>query len=121
MKPAHQITAKCETTIPRRTETIIPGIANGDNNFCCGLIDYRSTDNNFIGVLVASSLVDVSRNVIPVRVINMSDKARVIKEGEMLAACAPVTCINRNLQSTIIESSDNLISKILQSAELDIK
>ena len=53
--------------------------------------------------------------MIPVRVVNEDDKARVIKESEVLAACVPVTCINRNLQATITESSDALISGILQS------
>ena len=57
--------------------------------------------------------------MIPVRVINVSDKARVIKEDEVLATCAPVPCITRNLQATITQSSDTLISEILQSAELN--
>ena len=68
---------------------------------------------------MTSSLVDLSRNVIPVRVVNVGDKARVIKEGDVLATCVPVICINRNLQATITESSDTLISKILQNAELN--
>ncbi|GFT34843.1 retroviral aspartyl protease family protein [Nephila pilipes] len=74
------------------------------------------------GVLVASSLVDLSRNVIPVRVANIiSDKAKVIKEGEVLATCTPVTCINRIFQATLSESSDSLINELIQSAELDDK
>ena len=53
------------------------------------------------------------------RVVNVGDKARVIKEGEVLATCAPVTCINQNFQATITESSDTLISEILHNAELN--
>ena len=68
---------------------------------------------------MASSLVDLSRNVIPVRVVNVGDKERVVKEGEVLATCAPVTCINRNLQATITLPSDTLINNILQCAELN--
>ena len=34
------------------------------------------------------------RNVVSVRVVNVGDKARVIKEGEVLATCAPITWIN---------------------------
>ena len=49
----------------------------------------------------------------------LDDKARDIKEGEVLATCAPVSCINRNLEATITESSDTLINEILQSAELN--
>ena len=48
----------------------------------------------------------------------LGDKERVIKEGEVLAICARVPCITRTLQATITESSDTLISEILQSAEL---
>ena len=64
-----------------------------------GLIEYPSelnigSDNSFKEVPVASSLVDLSRNVSLVRVVNVGDKARVIKDGEVLATCAPVTCIN---------------------------
>ena len=93
-------------------QTIVPRIVNEDN-FCYGLIEYPSADNNFKRVLVASSLVDFLRNVTPERVVNVGDKARVLKEGEVLATCAPVTCINQNLQATITESSDTLISEIL--------
>ena len=62
---------------------------------------------------MSSSLVDLSRNVIPEGVVNVGNKARAIKEGEVLATCAPFTCINRNLQATITESSATLISEIL--------
>ena len=33
IKSVNQVIAKCETTIPPRTETIIPGSVNEDNNF----------------------------------------------------------------------------------------
>ena len=68
---------------------------------------------------MVSSLVDLSKNVIPVRFVNVDGKVRVIKEGEVLATCVPVTCINRSLQATITVSSNTLISEILQSAELN--
>ena len=114
-----KLTAKCETTISPRTEMIVPGIVNEDNNSLYRLTEYPRTDYSFKGVLMTSSLLNLSRNVIPVRVVNVGEKARVIKEGEVLAACAPVTCINQNLQVTLAESSDTLIREILQSAELN--
>ena len=70
---------KCEITIHSRTETVVPGIVNEDNNFCYSLIEYPCTENSFKGVLVVSSFVDLSRNVIPMRIINVDDKARFIK------------------------------------------
>ena len=78
IKPVHQVTTKCHTTIPQRTETILPENANEDYNFRYELIEYPSTDNSLKGVLVASSLVDFSRNMIPVRVVNVADKAKVL-------------------------------------------
>ena len=69
---------------------------------------WRTSLLGFIGALM-----------IPVRVVNVDDKTRVIKEGEVLATCAPFTCINQSLQATIIKSSDALISEIFQNAELN--
>ncbi|GFS37938.1 retroviral aspartyl protease family protein [Nephila pilipes] len=91
------------------------GVLTDDNNFHYGLIEYPDIDNGIRGVVVASSLVDLSRNVIPVRIANISDKTKVIKEGEVLATYTPVNCINRNFQLSLSESSDTLISKLLQS------
>ncbi|GFT73097.1 retroviral aspartyl protease family protein, partial [Nephila pilipes] len=79
------------------------------------------TDSSISGVLVASSPVGLSQNVISLRVTNISYKAKVIKEGEVLATCTPVTCFKRIFQATLSESSDTLISELLQSAELDDK
>ena len=120
IKPFYQVTAKCKTITPPRTETIISEIINEDS-FRYGFIEYRNNNNSFKGILLASLLVDLLRNVIPVRVVNVNDKARVIKEGEVLAICAPVTCINRNHQATMVESFDTTVSEILQNAELSAK
>ncbi|GFS39099.1 retrovirus-related Pol polyprotein from transposon 412 [Nephila pilipes] len=65
IKPVHHITTKSETTSPPRTETIVSEALTEDNNFHYGLIEYPSTDNSNRGVLVAFSLVDLSRNVVP--------------------------------------------------------
>ena len=70
---------------------------------------------------MASSFVVLSKNMIPVRVVNVCDKARLVKVGEVLSTYAPITCINRNLQTKITESSDTLVKEILQSAELTAK
>ncbi|GFU38513.1 retroviral aspartyl protease family protein [Nephila pilipes] len=121
VKPVHHIAVNSDSTLPPRTETIVSGILTKDNNFHYGLIEYPDTDNSIILVLVASSFVDISRNVIPVRMANISDRAKVTKEGEVLVTCTPMTCINRNFQAILSESSDTLISEFLQIAELDDK
>ena len=38
-----------------------------------------------------ASLFNLSKNVIPMRVVNVGGKAKVIMEGEVLAISAPVT------------------------------
>ena len=72
-------------------------------------------------VLMVSSFVDLSRNVIAMRVINVGDKVRTIKEGKVLATYIPVTCINQNCDVAVAQSSDALVSEILQSAKLNAK
>ena len=44
---------------------------------------------------MASSFVDLSRNVVPVKVVNVGDGAKIMYKGEVLAVCAPVTFIYR--------------------------
>ena len=111
-KPVHQVTAKCETTIPPRNETIVLGIINEDNNFRYGLIQYPSIDESVIRLLMPSSLVDLSRKMKPVRIVNASDNARVIKGAKVSVTCALVTYADRNYKATIIaESYDVMVVK----------
>lgn len=118
IKPDHHIIAKSETTLPSKNDTTVSGASREDNYFHYGLIEYPITKDGKRGVLVASSLVDLSRNVIPVRIANISDKAKVMKEGDVLQTCTPVTCITQNFQALLSESSDALISELLQSIKL---
>lgn len=77
-------------------------------------------------MLIVSSLGDLSRNTIPVRVANVSKNAKVIKKSEMLAVYTPTTCINSQLQSIYYSQSINynsacwlLKNKLLQITELN--
>ncbi|GFU39253.1 hypothetical protein NPIL_406881 [Nephila pilipes] len=117
IKPVQHITANSEITLPPRTETTVFGALTEDKT---SITDYL---NNQILTIVLEEywwLLHSStflRYVIPVRVANISHTAKVIKEGEVLATCTPVTCINRNFQDTLSESSDILISELLQNTE----
>ncbi|GFX02679.1 retrovirus-related Pol polyprotein from transposon 412 [Trichonephila clavipes] len=88
-----------KANITLRTECIIPALVVENRKFRFGLIDYPDQDNSKGGVLIASSVVHLSKSVIPVRVANISDKTRTIQEGEVIAACAPVTCVDRKCNS----------------------
>ncbi|GFX73298.1 retrovirus-related Pol polyprotein from transposon 412 [Trichonephila clavipes] len=88
-----QVHGKANITL--RIECIIPGLVAENRKFRFGLNDYPDPDSLKAGVLIASSVVDLSKSVIPVRVANISDKTRTIQEGEVIAACAPVPCVDR--------------------------
>ncbi|GFT84900.1 retrovirus-related Pol polyprotein from transposon 412 [Trichonephila clavipes] len=115
-----KIIAKTKLSLSPRTEYIIPGLVAENRRFRFGLIDYPDPDNSKGGVLIASSVVDLLKSVIPVRVANISDKTRTIQEGEVIAACAPFTCVDRKCNSPD-PSSDDLVKNLLQNIDLDKK
>ncbi|GFY44469.1 retrovirus-related Pol polyprotein from transposon 412 [Trichonephila inaurata madagascariensis] len=78
-----KIIAKINISLSQRTECIIPGLVTENRKFRFGLINFPDPDKSKGGVLVASSIVDLSQSVIPVRVANISDKTRTIQEGEV--------------------------------------
>ncbi|GFX11773.1 retrovirus-related Pol polyprotein from transposon 412 [Trichonephila clavipes] len=58
-----QVTANENITIPPRTEIIVPGYIGNDVSFNSGLIG--TAENKANGLLIASTLVDLSRKTIP--------------------------------------------------------
>ncbi|GFU31377.1 retrovirus-related Pol polyprotein from transposon 412 [Trichonephila clavipes] len=100
--------------LPNRKINIWPFPKN--RKFCFGLIDYPDSDNSNGGVMIVLSVVDLSKSVIPVRVANISDKTRIIQEGEVIAACAPGTCVDRKCNSQDL-SSENLVKDLLHNKD----
>ncbi|GBM48171.1 hypothetical protein AVEN_138302-1 [Araneus ventricosus] len=45
------------------------------------------------GVLVAATLVDLEREAIPVRVLNLNNKPKILDKGTVIATCEPVVDI----------------------------
>ncbi|GFX79275.1 retrovirus-related Pol polyprotein from transposon 412 [Trichonephila clavipes] len=84
-----KILEKAKRSLSQRTEYIIPGLVAENIKFRFGLIDYLDPDSLKAGVLIASSAVDLSNSVIPVRIANISDRTRTIQEGKVKAACTP--------------------------------
>ncbi|GFU16563.1 retrovirus-related Pol polyprotein from transposon 412 [Trichonephila clavipes] len=91
-----------------------------EKKFRFGLIDYLDPDNSKGGVPIVSSVVDLSKSVIPVRVATINDKTRTIQEGEVIAACAPVTCVDRKCNTQDLPSED-LVKDLLQNTDLNEK
>ncbi|GFS98370.1 retrovirus-related Pol polyprotein from transposon 412 [Trichonephila clavipes] len=76
-----QVTANENITIPPRTEIIVPGYIGNDVSFNSGLIG--SAENKANGLLIASTLVDLSRKTIPVRICNVTEKPRVFQKEKL--------------------------------------
>ncbi|GFW79593.1 retrovirus-related Pol polyprotein from transposon 412 [Trichonephila clavipes] len=111
-----QVTANENITIPPRTEIIVPGYIGNDVSFNSGLIG--SAENKANGLLIASTLVDLSRKTIPVRICNVTEKPRVFQKGEVLATCSPVTCVCKSSSLLISNSPQQLTPDLLENAEL---
>ncbi|GFT80069.1 retrovirus-related Pol polyprotein from transposon 412 [Trichonephila clavipes] len=101
-----QVTANENITIPPRTEIIVPGYIGNDVSFNSGLIG--SAENKANGLLIASTLVDLSRKTIPVRICNVTEKPRVFQKGEVLQ---PSSLLLSN-------SPQQLTPDLLENAEL---
>ncbi|GFU63017.1 retrovirus-related Pol polyprotein from transposon 412 [Trichonephila clavipes] len=115
-----KVIAKTNISLLPRTECIIPGLVAEKKKFRFGVNDYPDPGSLKAGVLITSSVVDLSNSVIPVRIANISDRMRTIQEGEVLAACAPVFCVDRKCNSQDL-SSENLVKILLQNTDLDEK
>ena len=70
------------------TKTIVSYILTMDN-FFYNLIEYPEINKSIKGVLVTSSTIN-SQQCYACEIANVSKKVKVIKEGKMLVACAPL-------------------------------
>ncbi|GFS65127.1 retroviral aspartyl protease family protein [Trichonephila clavipes] len=77
-----------------------------------------SAENKANGLLIASTLVDLSRKTIPVRICNVTEKSRVFQKGEVLATCSPVTCVCKSSSLLLSNSPQQLTPDLLENAEL---
>ncbi|GFX31606.1 retrovirus-related Pol polyprotein from transposon 17.6 [Trichonephila clavipes] len=58
------------------------GLVAENRRFRFGVIDYPDPGSLKAGVPIASSVVELSNSVIPMRIANISDRTRTIQEGE---------------------------------------
>ncbi|GFT63634.1 retrovirus-related Pol polyprotein from transposon 412 [Trichonephila clavipes] len=100
----------------KETEIIVPGYIGNDVSFNSGLIG--SAENKANGLLIASTLVDLSRKTIPVRICNVTEKPRVFQKGEVLVTCSPVTCVCKSSSLLLSNSPQQLTPYLLEYAEL---
>ncbi|GBN76873.1 hypothetical protein AVEN_132878-1 [Araneus ventricosus] len=86
------VLAKKRTIIPARSECLIQGVLEVP-----GQIRYTATDFpsqvSQKGILVAATLVDLEREAIPVRVLNLNNKPKILDKGTVIATYEPVVDI----------------------------
>ncbi|GBO36208.1 hypothetical protein AVEN_177359-1 [Araneus ventricosus] len=80
------VLAKEKTIIPARSECLIQGVPEISGKFRYAVMDFPSQVSQK-GVLVAATLVDLKREDIPVRVLNLDNKPSTVDKGAVIATC----------------------------------
>ncbi|GBL92402.1 hypothetical protein AVEN_174695-1 [Araneus ventricosus] len=86
------VLAKKRTIIPARSECLIQGVPEVSGQFRYAVTDFNSQVSQK-GVLVAATLVDLERESIPVRVLNLNNQRKILDEGAVIATCELVVDI----------------------------
>ncbi|GBM89895.1 Retrovirus-related Pol polyprotein from transposon 412 [Araneus ventricosus] len=107
------VLAKEKTIIPARSECLIPGVSEASGKFRYAVTDFPSQVSQK-SVLVVATLVDLKKEAIPVRVLNLDHKPKSIDKGAVIATCEPVVDIVARPQ----EFSESLrLPSILENLE----
>ncbi|GBN45947.1 Retrovirus-related Pol polyprotein from transposon 297 [Araneus ventricosus] len=107
------VLAKEKTIIPARSECLIQGVPEASGKFRYAVTDFPSQVSQK-GVLVAATLVDLKKEAIPVRVLNLDHKPKTIDKGAVIATREPVVDIVARPQ----EFSESLrLPSILENLE----
>ncbi|GBM79926.1 hypothetical protein AVEN_173906-1 [Araneus ventricosus] len=86
------VLAKEKTIIPARSEGLIQGVPEVSGKFRYAVTDFPSQVSQK-GVLVAATLVDLKREAIPFRVLNLDNKPKTVDKGAVIATCEPLVDI----------------------------
>ena len=83
-------------SIPGRSEAILPGTMGESNvGTTWGSVGPTAGEETTSELMVGRVLVDTTLDVIPVRVLNLSDGYVTIKEGTHIAICEPVESVTK--------------------------
>ncbi|GBN76428.1 Transposon Ty3-G Gag-Pol polyprotein [Araneus ventricosus] len=83
------VLAKEKTIIRARSECLIQGVPEASEKFRYAVTDFPSQVSQK-GVLVAATLVDLKKEAIPVRVLNLDHKPKTINKGAVIATDSDV-------------------------------
>jgi hypothetical protein len=75
--------------VPPKSEAIIPGMLDGDGSSEEGWGEINPSKEPGLSsdILVARTIVDIGKPIFAVRVLNMSDDERIVREGTDVASC----------------------------------
>ena len=86
----YRVLTSRDIEIPASSEMIIPGkLDKPAHSIAWGILESLNTTN----LLVGKALVDLQREGVPIRVLNLSDKPKRFKKGSDLATCTPVMSV----------------------------
>ncbi|GBM05469.1 hypothetical protein AVEN_94763-1 [Araneus ventricosus] len=83
------VLAKKRFIIPARSEYLIQGVPEVPGEYRYSVTDFPSQACQK-GVLVAATLFDLEMAAIPVRVLNLNNKPKILDKGAVIATCEPV-------------------------------
>ncbi|GBM17553.1 Retrovirus-related Pol polyprotein from transposon 297 [Araneus ventricosus] len=86
------VLAKKRTIIPARSECLIQRFPEVPGQFRYAVTDFPSQASQK-GVLVAATLVDLEMEAIPVIILNLNNKPKILDKGDVIATCEPVVDI----------------------------
>lgn len=98
--------------VPPKSETIIPGVLAGDSSpeEGWGEINPSKKPGLSSDILVARAVVDIGKPIFAVRVLNMSDDERIVREGTDIASCEIIDSVTmmRKTERKSPDESDEL-------------
>jgi hypothetical protein len=115
------ITAR-ETVVPPRSEVLCATVKNrwnlDDHSMEWGIAEATNRVTGKFGVMIGRSLVDPSREVIVVRLINPSKEEIVLPEGETVAVMSPVTKVSKDLSGSSQSEAMNCFREWKEKGEI---
>ncbi|XP_062579683.1 uncharacterized protein LOC134241661 [Saccostrea cucullata] len=76
--------------VPPGTKMIVPGRSTGHVNKCAALLEPTNTFVEKQGLMIARSLVNPSKGIVPLRILNLQDEPCKIYKNTIAATCEPV-------------------------------
>jgi len=82
-----------EVCLQPLSETVVSVKVDGAQSYTVGMLEQVEIPPHLDGLLVARTLVDLSKGSIPMRVLNLSHQQRIVRKGTQLASCDAVSSI----------------------------